>query len=402
MFKNLKVALFLASNFLKRGNIGTAILTVMIISVIFVNLIFLSSIVSGIEETVKQQAISCAYGHIFIEPKDNNRYIDNVDGIQEKINNLPGVVGTSSRYVIGVTFNLKNRSKSGALYSINPADELVVTKIHTGLIEGEYLSESDTDEILLGMDIVGEEGVEDDESNLGGAKVGDEINVIFSNGVEKKYRLKGIFAISKMNVDRYAFITEKEMESVLGIKNQSSQILVRLDQRGDTEEIKQKIMGLGINENVKIKTWEEKISGVIGSIISLFSIVILTSTVVSLIVAIIVIFIIIYINTANKIKQIGILKAIGINQKIIINSYIIQALFYCFFGIFIGLFLLYFLTSYLVANPISTPLGNIEPLVEQQFIIQSIISLIIVSLISGFIPSWHVAKKSILNAIWES
>jgi len=39
----------------------------------------------------------------------------------------------------------------GALYSINPADEVMVTKIHTGIIEGEYLSEADADEILLGI-----------------------------------------------------------------------------------------------------------------------------------------------------------------------------------------------------------------------------------------------------------
>lgn len=398
MLKNLKVSFFLACKSIKRGNIGTTILTVMIMSLIFVNLIFLPSIVEGIGEVITQVSIDCVYGNILIEPKEDNLYIDNVDGIQKKLNTLPGVVGTSPRYVTGATFSHKSKFKGGLLYSMNPVDELVVTKIHTGLIEGEYLSKSDTDEILLGMDIAGEEGVEDDEASLGGVKVGDKIGVTFSNGVIKEYRLKGIFAISKMNVDRYAFITEKEMESVLGLDNKASQILVRLSQRGTEEEFRKKFMELGISED--IRTWEEKMAGALGSILGTFAIITIISTAVSLIMAVVIIFIIIYINTVHKRRQIGVLKAIGIDQKVIINSYVIQALFYCFCGIILGSLLLWILTSYLTANPIMTPMGHLKPLIEQQLVIQSIISLVIVSLIAGFIPSWKTARENILKAIW--
>jgi putative ABC transport system permease protein len=398
MFKNLKVSFFLACKSIKRGNIGTTILTVMIMSLIFVNLIFLPSIVEGIGEAITQVSIDCVYGNILIEPKEDYLYIDNVDGIQKKLNKQPGVVGTSPRYVTGATFSHKNKFKGGSLYSMNPVDELVVTKIHTGLIEGEYLSKIDTDEILLGMDIAGEEDAEDDEANLGGVKVGDKIGVTFSNGVIKEYRLKGIFAISKMNVDGYAFITEKEMESVLGLDNKASQILVKLSQRGTEEEFRIKFMELGISED--IKTWEEKMAGALGSILGTFAIITIISTAISLIMAVVIIFIIIYINTIHKRRQIGVLKAIGIDQKVIINSYVIQALFYCFSGIILGALLLWILTSYLTANPIMSPMGHLKPLIEQQLVIQSIISLVIVSFIAGFIPSWKTVRENILKAIW--
>ena len=398
MLKNLKVSFFLACKSIKRGNIGTTILTVMIMSLIFVNLIFLPSIVEGIGEAITQVSIDCAYGNILIEPKEDNLYIDNVDSIQKKLNTLPGVVGTSSRYVTGATFSHKNKFKGGALYSMNPEDELVVTKIHTGLIEGEFLSKSNTDEILLGTDVTGEEGAEDDESSLGGVKVGDKIGVTFSNGVVKEYRLKGIFAISKMNVDRLAFITEKEMESVLGVDNKASQILVKLSQRGTEEEFRKKFRELGISED--IKTWEEKMAGSLGGILSIFGIITIISTVIGLTMAVVIIFIIIYINTVHKRKQIGILKAIGIDQGVIIYSYIIQALFYCFSGIILGSILLWGLVSYMTVNPSMTPVGYLKPIVEQQLIIQNIISLIVVSLIAGVIPSWKTARENILKAIW--
>ena len=398
MFENLKVSFFLASKSIQKGNTGTAILTVMIMSLIFVNLVFLPSMISGIGESMKQQSIDCAYGNIVIEPKEDDRYINNADSIRKKLSGLPGVVGTSSRYATGATFTHEDKFVSGLLYSIDPVDEEAVTKIHTGIIEGEYLSKADTDEIILGIALTGKEGEDGDEVDLGGVRPGDKIEVTFSNGVIREYRLKGIFKISSMGIDSYAFITKKEMESVLGLDNKASQILVKVSQRGTEEEFRKKFIEIGISED--IKTWEEKTAGMIGSIISSFALINLISAAVGLIMAVVVIFIIIYINTVNNRKQIGILKAIGINQRIIIHSYVIQALFYCFSGIIAGSLLLYFLTSYMTANPIKFPMGDVKPLVEQQLIITSIIGLITVSLIAGFIPSWKTAKESILESIW--
>lgn len=398
MFKNLKVSFFLAHKSIRRGNIGTVILTVTIMSLIFVNLIFLPSIVSGIGESMNLMIIDYTYSNIVIEPKEDNRYINNVDSIQKKINSLPGVVGTSARYMTGATYTYKDKFVGGSLYSINPTDEVAVTKIYTGLIEGEYLSEADTDEILLGIDLAGTEGKEAEERDLGGARVGDKIKVTFSNGVIKEYRVKGIFKTKAFTVDGAAFITEKEMESVLGLDNKASEILVKITQRGSEEEYRKTFMELGISED--IKTWDDKSAGLVGNIISSFSFITFISTIISLVMAVVVIFIIIYINTINKRKEIGILKAVGINQRAIINSYVIQALFYCFSGIIIGAFLLYFLTSYMTANPISFPMGDLKPVVEQQLIIQSIISLIAVSFIAGLIPSWKTVRENILKAIW--
>lgn len=398
MLKNLKVSLFLAYRSIKRGNLGTLILTIVIMSLIFVNMIILPSFVSGIGEAIVVTSIGTTYGNIIIEPKENDIYINDVNSIQKKLNGMPGVVGTASRYRAGATLTYKNDFVSGAIHSMNPADEEVVSIFHKGLIDGEFLSKEDTNEILLGIDLVGKEGEEGDQSDLGGRTVGDKITVTFSNGIIKEYRLKGIFSVSSMGVDSYAFISEKEMESVLGVDNKASEILVKLNQRGTEKEFKKKIMELGISED--IKTYDDKLAGTMENIIGSFSFISIISTVISLIMAVIVIFIIIYINTVNKRKQIGILKAIGINQRVIIHSYVIQALFYCFLGIVFGLIILWFLVLYMVANPIPFPIGDVMPIVEQQLIIQSILSLIVVSLIAGYIPSWKTARENILKAIW--
>ncbi len=398
MLKNFKVSFFLAHKSIRRGSIGTVILTVTIMSLIFMNLIFLPSIVSGIGETMNIMIIDYTYSNIVIEPKEDNLYINNVASIKKKINSLPGVVGTSARYMTGATYTYKDNFVGGAVRSINPVDEVAVTKIQTELIEGEYLSEADTDEILLGIDLAGTEGKEAEEADLGGVRVGDKIKVTFSNGAIKEYRVKGIFKTKAFTVDSAAFITEKEMESVLGLDNKASEILVKISRRGSEEEYRKKFMELGISED--IKTWKDKSAGLVGDVISSFSLITFISTIISLVMAVVVIFIIIYINTVNKRRQIGILKAIGIDQWAIIHSYVIQALFYCFSGIILGAFLLYFLISYMTANPITFPMGELKPVVEQQLIIQSIISLIAASFIAGLIPSWKTARENILKSIW--
>jgi len=398
MLKNMDVSFFLAYRSIRRGNKGTLFLTVMLMSLIFVNLIFLPSIINGIGETMNQNMIDYSYANILIEPKENNLYIDNADNIQKKLNKQNGVAGVALHYITGATYSYKDEFISGVLYSIDPDDEETVTQVYAKLIDGEYLSKADTDEILIGIDSAGIEGVESEERNLGGLKVGDKIDVSYSNGVIKEYRVKGIFKTDDFLADKYVFITEKEMESVLGLDDKVSEILVKLDQKGTEEQFRTKFIELGINED--IKTWEEKSAGLVEEILSSFILITLISTVISLVIAIVIIFIVTYINTVNKRKQIGILKAVGIDQGVIINSYVIQALFYCISGIFIGSVLLYVLTSYLFINPIKFPMGYIRPLVDLQLIIQSIASLIVVSLIAGYIPSWRTAKEDILKTIW--
>ena len=73
------------------------------------------SIIEGFGETITVSSIDGVYGHIFIEPKEDNLYINNVDNIQKKLNSLPGVVGAAPRYMTGATFSHKNKFKVGKL-----------------------------------------------------------------------------------------------------------------------------------------------------------------------------------------------------------------------------------------------------------------------------------------------
>ena len=68
MLEEEQVAFFLASRLITRGNKGTLLLTIMIIAMVFVNLIFLPSIIAGIVVLFNQQNIDYSYGNLVIEP----------------------------------------------------------------------------------------------------------------------------------------------------------------------------------------------------------------------------------------------------------------------------------------------------------------------------------------------
>lgn len=398
MLKKLKVSLFLAHRGIRRGGIGTTLLTVLILSLIFINLNFLPAIATGVVYSTENQMIDYRFGHLIIEPAEGENLLTSVKNIERKISSVPYVEGFSSRTNLGVTFISEENFVSGVLTGINPIEESEITLFDEGLIEGEYLSPKDTDQILVGVDISGEEIARDDFSGLGGLHVGEKIDVTFANGVMKEYKIKGIFKVGKTAGDSYAFITEKEMNSITGELDTASNIIVRLQERGFEDKAIIDLVNLGIHGD--ITSWKVRSYGIVQEIVASFGLINMISLVIGIFMAITVIFIVIYINTLNRKKQIGILKAIGIGQNTIIASYIMKALFYCFIGIIFGIVFLYMILNYFSKNPIHFPMGEVVPLMTSESVGKSIFVLLISSLVAGFIPSWLVSKKDILEAIW--
>jgi len=408
MFNNLKISFFLAYKSITRGNKGTLSLTVLIMTLAFVNLIFISSIFLGIIKAMNEGAIKNEIANIIIEPEEDEDYIEQARLIQTLINSTPGVIGSSAHYTIGAIFSYDenkdgNGIKNGTwqIKSLNIEDEKRITDVHKAMVAGEYLEESDRDKIILGKEISGGYGGFDEDKSLGGVKVNDEIKVSFSNGIQRKYKVKGIFNTRWVDSDMTAFITKKEMESVLSMQNRATEIIVKIDQVGDEERYIREFRNIGIVKE-EISPWSEKM-GAMANISESFNIISLILGIIGAVVAGITIFIVIYVSVISRRRQIGILKAIGMSEQTIIVSYILQALFYAILGIVLGLiFIFLILVPYFIKNPLDFPIGWISLSVTQSNLIISSTCLIVAAIIGGFIPSRHGAKESILDAIWGS
>jgi putative ABC transport system permease protein len=65
----LRLSFFLGLRSLQRGNIGSLVMTVVIIGMVFTNMIFLPSVITGAIKLFEQQTIEFQSGNIIIEPK---------------------------------------------------------------------------------------------------------------------------------------------------------------------------------------------------------------------------------------------------------------------------------------------------------------------------------------------
>ena len=403
---DLRVSFFLVFKAITRGNKYTLVLTILVTTLAFINIIFTSSIMNGAISKAYQQAQENYVSNIVILPAVDDKYVNQVQQLKTKINTLPGVVSSSSRYAQSGLIrydpdkdNLDVREKAWNIKSINPGEEVKVTNLQNYMIAGRYLEENDRDQIIMGKEISGGYGASFQISSLKGARVGDEVTVAYGNGVKRDYKIKGIYNTYFPLADLSVFVTEKEMESVLGIHNRASEVLIKTDGSVPERVYIDRLRMMGI-EKEQINVWMDFI-GYISGLTQTFDIIKGIVTTIGLLVAGITIFIVIFIATINRRRQIGILKAIGMKERIIVMSYVFQAAFYASLGIIAGEIIIHaFLIPYFIQYPLPMPIGMVSLVLVRQDMIFGIVSMIVVSMVSGFIPSWMVTRQNIIKAIW--
>jgi len=394
---DLKVSFFLSFTSIKRGSRKTTVLTIILMSIVVVNIAVIPSFISGVGKTFSQSSIDYTIGNLFISPNGDKIYIDDASSKLKKIEGVSGIVAASARYNTGATLVYKNANLGVNVLGINPDDEERVTNFHKKIIEGEFISENDENEIVLGYSISGEEGKGELADTLGGVKVGEKIRAVYTNGMEREYRVKGIYRATSF-ADYFAFISKKEAEYVLNVSNKASSIIIKTSEQGQEESYKRDIIGAGIGE--KVKTWKEKMENVTKEVTQSLTILSIITVFVSLIIAAVVLFIVIYIHTVNKRKQMGILRAMGIKRGIIICSFVFESMFYTFAGIILGSFAITLFFVYLTNHPIDFITGDLIPVFEINILVQGFLSLILVSVIAGFIPSWRITSQNIVEEIF--
>jgi len=236
--------------------------------------------------------------------------------------------------------------------------------------------------------------------NLGGVRVGSLVDVTYSNGVVRTYKVKGVMEGTFELIDLNALMHYKEIEDVFGLGGkEATSVVIKLKDNSDSEKVKEKIIGAGVKEPVF--TSDEKSDAILRQAMQSIGMIDVVSKFVSLIIGAALILIIIYINVLNRKKEIGILKAIGITPSSIVISYAFISMFYVSMGILAGLVLYFVLMYYFIVNPVTFyDTIKIIPEIQGGLIIKSISTMLVMSVVAGILPAWRVSKESILEAIW--
>ena len=395
--EELRVSSFLAAAALRRGNRGTTIMTVVILAIVFINMLFIPAVFAGLGQMYNERVVDYYSGHVVLYPPEDQQYIENATDVAGKVAGLPGVIGTTRREATGAILSYRSRVLSKPLVAINPVDEATVSKLHLSIADGEFLDEGDEDQILLGNFLAGEKGVtEEVYESLRGASVGETVRITFTNGAVRDYRVKGIVQSKDEMIDNEAFITKRGLDRVLGDGDRATAILIRLAPSVPPDDFKYDLMSLGISQ--RVKTWLEDAANV-QEMLRSFDVINALSSMAAILIGVIVIFVVVYINTVNRRRQIGILKAIGIERSVIVNSYLFQVVGLCLCGIALGTALLLGLVAYLTVVPIAFPNGDLRPYLATGAVVQNAVMLLLASVVAGYIPASMTAKEGILTAL---
>lgn len=160
----IKVGFFLAYRQIKRANIWTTLLIVVVMTLTFLNLVVVNGVLVGLIESSLQAFRERGVGDLIITKLNQKNQIEKSQEILTILQNSPEVRIIATRYVgtgnINVDYRKKLRAderpnKIGAtIVGINPDVEMSMNNLSKYLKEGRYLTSYDTDGILVGANLI--------------------------------------------------------------------------------------------------------------------------------------------------------------------------------------------------------------------------------------------------------
>jgi putative ABC transport system permease protein len=399
--KELKVAFLLALRSLQRGSRSSVILTVLIIGMCFTNMIFLPSLFNGIGQSITTQIVDYEVANVLVSPKSGERYVTDLDATLDLINGMPGVERATPHYSKGATLKYRQRVLGVSVRAITPGDEKYVSPLYSKMIAGSYLGEADTGEVIIGKSVAGDATVREEdefEPSLGGVRVGDSISIEYGNGFTREYRVKGIYFTGWSPVDNTVYTTWADMEEVEGKPLDQADYITVKAKPGYTEKfIKDELQQYGVSE--KVQTTADLLSKSMGQALQTFAIINMVSLFVSIIITTVVLFIVITIKTLNSRKQIGILKAIGVDKEVIMHNYGFQVIILAILGIILGILITLALSVYMSYNPVVTPAWSATLYITPLDLLLNSVILFIAAIVAGYVPAYQVSREDIQTAM---
>lgn len=409
----VSVSLYIAIKSIRRGQITTKLVTVFILLLTLLNLTVVGGLLNGITEDVGDNIKKSFTGDIFIEPPGGYDYIKNTNDFFSRLNHQ-AVAGYSGRLLKGATLEYDYKHVSGnkkppfvgtTLTGINPDAEAMTTVLPNKIVEGRFLENDDWDAIVLGSSLVdgyvkGTTGVSD---TLGHVSIGDKVRVRFPNGNTFEFTVIGIVHTKASTVDQRSFVNYKILRQLSGLtNNEYSEIAIRTNGQTAVPSLVKYLEDADASTNYKndIKEASEAMPKAIADLQKAFALIGNLVGVTAVLIGLVTVFVIIFINASSRRRQIGILKAQGIESSVLVLSYVFQALFYTIIGIIIGTaILVFFLQGYFERNPLSLPMADGQLLLGFDYVTTRIIVLMVSSLISGFIPAWLIIRQNTLDSI---
>lgn len=335
-----------------RANKSFSIVTILLTAFSTAILIFTSTLMDGEHKTMLKNAVEVYPGYIEITHK-NFRDMPSYDNLifdekslVETLQNRKDIDIITSRFETSALFSSKSKTIGAMLTAIEPETESDVSKLKASLLEGSYLNDTDTNALYIGVELAKRLKV----------SVGQELSFI-SNAADysfcaDKVIIKGIFQTGLYEFDaNSAFLNKPYFDDIFVSQNLATHLIVLPKNPAQSLAISKSIQK-EIDKELSSESWEEFMKSLVKAmeLDSAFGYITLG-------IFFIVIFFVIMIYTLlvvfARIKEIGVLRALGTTSKQILTMLIFESTILSFLGVFIGGLIGTYLAYYFNLHPIA-------------------------------------------------
>jgi ABC-type lipoprotein release transport system permease subunit len=332
-------------------------------------------------------------GHLQIQPNTGEDVIHNSESVLSKVMSIKGIAGATPRMNEGVEISSRTEKIGLVMIGIKPSLEEKASTLAKTVERGEFLDDRDKKDLLVGTSL----------AEVLKIDAGDTVLIKYLDREPEEYKIKGVVSTGTFELDRYAILAPYDTVKEMTGRNDASLILVRLD--NPEESLKFLTIIQKETTLINVKTWQELSAGMAG-MIETFGVISLMTAAISVFVAAIAISLIIYTTVKNKIRQIGVLKAIGARGSTILKIYLAEALFIGILGTGLGTLIGLLLINNMAQNPLvmEPEFGMkmlIVPWISSSSILATDLAILFTCVIGSFYPAYVAAKTNIIKAIWS-
>jgi ABC-type transport system, involved in lipoprotein release, permease component len=385
----MRLAFRIALRFLSSSK-GQTVLIALGIAIGISVQIFIGSLIEGLQISLLDSTIGSS-PHITISAAEKNDPVDNYLTLKNKIDQQYPEVSYMTPSISGGAFMKTNDKTQQILlrgFELDLADDIY--KISDKLIDGSMMPSSD-DEILLGISLAEEFDV----------TIGETIDILTATGEVYPAKVVGYFDLKVASINQSWIISPLAFsQNTLGLNtDQVTSLEIQIDSPFDADILATQMLGDNLSDQIRIDNWkdqnEQLLSGLSGQ--STSSLMIQVFVVISVVLGIASV---LAITVLQKSRQIGILKAMGINDKtsslVFLFQGFILGILGGILGILFGLGLLVVFTKFAL-NPDGTPVVPI--FINMKFIGLSGFIAVAASTLASIIPALKSRKLSPIEVI---
>jgi ABC-type lipoprotein release transport system permease subunit len=390
-----------------RSKRRTAITTLAMAFALGMMIIYLS-LMDGFNRSIAENAVSMQMGSIqvhskgYLEAKSIYNLMDNPDGIIRAIN-AHGFKAVPRLFASGLA--AKDDSSAGVLIEgVDPAKENWAFTMPRQLMAGKWLNDADPQGVVIGKRLA---------NNLS-AKTGDEIVIVSqaSDGsiANDLFRVRGILKSVSEITDRAGFLMPiNTYREFMVIPEGVHEIAVMIPAGYELDTA----MGIvkAICKGRDVRSWE-RLNPALANIINIFQVVLIFLIIITFIAVSIVILNAMLMAVFERIREYGVMKALGVTPLDIFRMVVIETLVQTFaaalIGMAFGIPLAISLETYGIDLSVLVDGGTISGIavnialfsyVSAFDILTPLAALFVFSLSAGIIPAVRAARLDPVKAI---